>query len=114
MAITSLLSTAYTMWFIPVETGKRGAGKGRFPVQNLDESGPVEKYLPYLNPVVSGLLCVFAWALSRKQNAPKGLWLIMLLPAVMLLIVTVAMRSMVEIETSISELNRLKYGYKGA
>jgi hypothetical protein len=78
------------------------------------DDGPINTYLPYMNLAISGLLCLAAWGLKGKETSPEGLWLFLLLPGVVLAMITVARRSMADIQAGIGELTGLKYDYKGA
>lgn len=98
------------MWSIPDEPPQ---AVGRFPLAHGSE-GPVQKYLPYLNSLASGLLALSSVSLRTKEGIPGGLWLFMLLPGVMLLMITIARKSMNDIQSSIGELSEMRYGYKGA
>ncbi|KAI9678168.1 MAG: hypothetical protein M1817_006113 [Caeruleum heppii] len=105
LSITSLLSTAYIMRFIPI-----GAGdvKGKKPMRsNLDvwtaQGGPVEIYLPWLNGAVCALLLL--GSLSQKK-AGHSEWMMWTVPS--------AGARLTLKSVDVGELERLKYGYKGA
>jgi glucan phosphoethanolaminetransferase (alkaline phosphatase superfamily) len=111
LAITSLLSTAYTMRFVPVNGESTTK---RFSPRITELDGPIEKYFAYLNGAIAGLLLLAAWSLRRQSDSPEGLWVFLLLPAVMLVMIMVARKSMSDVEASIVELDGMKYEYKGA
>ena len=116
MAISSLISTAYTMYSVPVSGMSNSVGRSAMSLSG-SEDGPIEKYLPLLNVVLAGLLGLSGLVMVKRERDSgivEGTWMFMLLPAVLLGIVTVARRSMEEVQTGIGELRRLRYGYKGA
>lgn len=110
MAMTSLVSTAYTMWYIPFQHTTAGLGRAGL---NL-EDGPLDQFLPYLNPIISLFLCLAAWRLKQQERGPEGLWLFLLMPSALLVMVTVVRRSIVDVQTGIGELSGMKYHYRGA
>ena len=78
-----------------------------------DES-PINQYLPYLSGSISALLLLAAWAYRSRTDVPEGLWLFLLLPAVIFGMVFMARRSIIEIQTGLTELQGMRYEYKGA
>jgi hypothetical protein len=81
---------------------------------NIEIDGPVEMYLPYLNGAISGLLLLASWSLKRRSDSQEGLWVFLLLPAIMFAMVMIARKSMADVEAGITQLDGMKYNYKGA
>jgi hypothetical protein len=125
LSITSLASSAYVMYFVPVShtagassssassSVARTAQRPVLPVAGGEES-PVNQYLPYLNAFICALLLLASWGYSSRTDVPEGLWLFLLLPAVVCGMVFVARRSIGDIQAGLGELQGLKYDYKGA
>jgi len=122
LSITSLLSTSYTMWFIPVSPNraplslfktKRPAKPAFLPIE---DNGPIEQALPYLNLGICALLCLAAAGLKGKKSQawPEEFWVFLLLPTVMLGMVWVGKKWMTDVQQGIGELQGMRYGYKGA
>ncbi|KAI4275020.1 MAG: hypothetical protein LQ337_003508 [Flavoplaca oasis] len=90
LSISSLLCTAYLLFFLPESeaTGKRMNTRG--------PPGPLLQHGPYLNGVLSFMIGLSALTMDDKRMDHDGFWLLCLLP--------------VDIES----LERLKYPYKGA
>jgi len=78
----------------------------------------VHRYLPYLNVAINVLLGLAAWAYHSRTDVgggvPEGLSLFLLLPGVVFAMGWMARRSMREIQAGLSELQGLRYEYKGA
>lgn len=109
LSITSLLSTAYTLHFIPLTTPDT---KGKTPLYRLEPGSPVTTYLPYLNGGLSALLtliALLAWRRERVEEAWRGV-----LPGVVFAVVMFARREMGVVSREVGGLERLRYGYKGA
>ena len=81
---------------------------------NIEIDGPVEMYLPYLNGGIAALLLLASWSLNRRSDGPEGLWVFLLLPTVLFAMVMVARKSMADVEAGITQLDDMKYNYKGA
>ena len=115
LSITSLLSSAYTMRFIPIYSAS-APGKAQLarPALFVDSDSPVQTLLPLLNLVIAVLLLLISWAVKGRASAPEALWLFLPLPAVMLGVITVARKSMADVQAGIGELEGKKYDYKGA
>lgn len=111
LAITSLLSSAYTMHYLPIDSARPAAT--RHPLLATSD-GPIERYLPYLNAGIAVFLCLGALIVRSKQHSTNGHWLFFLLPALVLGIITITRRSMVDIQIGIGELDGMRYEYKGA
>ncbi|KAK4998675.1 hypothetical protein LTR66_002143 [Elasticomyces elasticus] len=109
LAISSLLSTAYILHFIPPAKPDR---KGKRPVYlaQAEDGGPVRKYLISLNAGLCGVL-VFVALAAWKKDRPEEIWR-GLVPGVTYAIVTYARSQMVSID--VGQLERLRYEYKGA
>jgi hypothetical protein len=71
-------------------------------------------YLPYLNGAISGLLLLASWSLKRRPDSQEGLWVFLLLPAIMFAMVMVVRKSVADVEAGITQLDGMKYNYKGA
>ena len=110
LAITSLLSTSFIMRYMPLGALSRSRAR---PL-DLEPGGPVERYLPYLNGGIAGLLMLASLAVKGRPEEQDGLWLFMLMPTIVFVMVIVARKSMEDVETGITELNNMKYDYKGA
>jgi hypothetical protein len=115
LAITSLISSAYTMRFIPLYAASSpGRAQLARPALFVDADSPVQTLLPWLNLAITILLLVTSWAVKGRVSAPEPLWLFLLLPAVMLGAITVARKSMTDVQVGIGELEGKRYDYKGA
>jgi hypothetical protein len=88
--------------------------RGRARQINIEIDGPVEVYLPYLNGGISGLLLLASLSLKRRTDSQEGLWVFLLLPGIMFAMIMVARKSMADVEAGISQLDSMKYLYKGA
>ncbi len=112
LAITSLLSTSFIMRYLPVAPSHLKLKQPR--PYYIEVDGPVELYLPYLNGGVSVLLLLASWSLRRRPNSQEGLWVFLLLPAIMFAMIMIARKSMADVEAGITQLSGMKYDYKGA
>ena len=71
---------------------------------------PTQRFLPYLNPVLVGVLTVKAWTTSRSRfDHDRDYWF---LPLVVWVLVVVGRWTMGRVD--VGELERLRYKYKGA
>ncbi|KAJ9497911.1 hypothetical protein LTR99_002915 [Exophiala xenobiotica] len=129
LSITSLGASAYIMHFVPIPGSSSSSSRsGRRPPPSsvfgtgtrsgqrlmvLDET-PINHYLPYLSGSISALLLLAAWGYQSRTDVPEGLWLFLLLPAVIFGMVFMARRSIIEIQTGLTELQGMRYEYKGA
>lgn len=79
LAITSLLSTAYMLVFI---SNRRSQDhKRKRPMRYLEpETGPVHRYLGYLNAGLSLLLSLYAIGFRGRKGVHDGFWILCLLP----------------------------------
>ncbi|KAL6251271.1 hypothetical protein RBB50_001479 [Rhinocladiella similis] len=138
LSITSLGSSAYIMSFMPVSStsSSPGSASGRRPpppsvvfgpasssgrdssssfFATSPDDGPVKQYLPYMNAAISVILLLLAaMGYRARTDVPEGLWLFLVLPAVIFGMVVMARRSIGEIQTGLRELQGMKYDYKGA
>ena len=125
LSITSLASSSYIMFFVPVSTSTSPSVAERSAPPNsraeaarrkfaLSDQSPINQYLPYLNASIDALLFLASMAYRRRTNVPEGLWLFLLLPGVMFAMVFMARRSINEISRGLDELQGLRYEYKGA
>ena len=111
LAVTSLCSTAFIMRYLPLGSPHT---RGQIRQISIEIDGPVEMYLPYLNGAISGLLLLASWSLKRRPDSQEGLWVFLLLPAIMFAMVMIARKSMADVEAGITQLDSMKYNYKGA
>jgi len=106
LGITSLTSTAYALY-----TTRSHPSPKPVPQHILHNTrSPVEKYLDHLNAGVCIVLLLSAWA-AKRAGREEDMWLSVLAPAVFLVIYFA--RTQLR-PVDVSELERLKYGYKGA
>jgi hypothetical protein len=73
--------------------------------------GPLELYLPYLNAVLVVLLALAGFVGQQRAKEGEGLWFA-LLPGLVFGFVGVAKGIMGSVD--VGQLERLRYGYKGA
>lgn len=99
------------MRYLPVGTSRTIL---RYRPLDIEIDGPVELYLPYLNGGIAGLLLAASWSLKRKSDSQEGLWVCLLLPAVLFTMIMIARKSMADVEAGITQLHGMKYNYKGA
>ncbi|OCT51611.1 hypothetical protein CLCR_09062 [Cladophialophora carrionii] len=130
LGITSLISSAYIMYMVPVSTPlgslsnlpriassaqqRRNYSSSQTSFLLTSDQSPINQYLPYLNAFICALLFLASWGYWSRSDVPEGLWLFLLLPGVVFGMVFMAKRSMAEIETGLSELRGMRYQYKGA
>lgn len=109
LSVTSLLSTAYTLHFVPTT---RPNDKSSGSLLTQPKAGPLMRYMEPANGVLSALLGLNAAIYKGRPGIQEHLWLMSLSPLFCFIVITLARRIMVEVD--IGELERLKYGYKGA
>jgi len=134
LSITSLGASAYIMHFVPIagssssssssssaaaRSGQRQPPSSVFgtwgsPLLTVSDQSPINQYLPYLSGSISALLLLAAWGYRSRTDVPEGLWLFLLLPAVIFGMVFMARRSIIEIQTGLAQLQGMRYEYKGA
>jgi hypothetical protein len=102
--ITSLLSTAYALWMTPSRAPTPSS------VQAAQLQGPIEKYLDHLNAILCIILLPFAWK-AKSTGREDDMWF-SVMPGVVFLVIY-GLRTQLK-PVDIGELERLKYGYKGA
>ncbi|KAF2239392.1 hypothetical protein EV356DRAFT_528652 [Viridothelium virens] len=117
ISITSLLSTAYIVYFMPPRKIDK---KGKRPVyiaEREEAVGPVRKYLISLVAALCTALAINGISVARKLGHdepwitnPQIWWT--LLPSVIFGLVMFARSQMTPIDTA--ELQRARYPYKGA
>jgi hypothetical protein len=133
LAVTSLLASAYYLYALPessASTGlpwvdawfrKRSASvKGKENETYIPRLGdrvdksPLELYLPSLNVVLAALVAVIGMLDgSRSSSGKESLGAVYaLLPAGVFALVILVKRELASVD--VGELERLKYGYKGA
>ncbi|MCJ1238731.1 hypothetical protein MMC14_006722 [Varicellaria rhodocarpa] len=111
LSITSLVSTAYMLFFIPnvrLNTSRRK----RRNLQIEPEPSMIDQYLGYLNGGLSFLIALNAWTIQEKNGVHDLFWTLCLLPSLVFVVIVVAKRLMISVD--VDELEDLKYGYKGA
>ncbi|KAK5053807.1 hypothetical protein LTR84_001769 [Exophiala bonariae] len=138
LSITSLLSTAYLMYMIPPDAAlfSRGDDHGSLDLSAVvnrrsqrarqqaargSPSGffggpdsPLTVYLPFLNAFVAVLLVVLAGGFRGKVGVPDGLWAFFLLPGLVFAVVLTVRSSIGDVQKGLTELQGMRYGYKGA
>ena len=80
----------------------------------VELDGPVRDFLPYLNGGMSSLLLIASWSLRGRQDRQEWLWLFLLLPAIIFAMVMIARKSIADVETGLTDLNGMRYDYRGA
>ena len=79
LAITSLLSTAYILVFIPNRKAQDPDRKR--PMRHLEpDPGLVHQYLGYLNAGLGLLLSIYAFGFRGKTGVHDGFWMLCFLP----------------------------------
>lgn len=112
LSVSSLLSTAYILHYIPPKATPAPDPKGKRPMYQTRDNGdgPVEQYLVLLNAVLSGAVAVaamVAWNRGLAAEAWRGV-----LPAAIFGVVIIARTQMAPVP--FDGLERLRYEYKGA
>lgn len=75
---------------------------------------PLTVYLPFLNAFVAVLLVVLAGGFRGKPGVPDGLWAFFLLPGLVFVVVLTVRSSIGDVQKGLTELQGMRYGYKGA
>lgn len=71
LSLSSLVCTAYILFFMPIEAQEK---KGKKPIYKIEaERTPVEKYLVYLDAALAGLLLLAA-GLSWRKGLGDDAW----------------------------------------
>ncbi|MCJ1461706.1 hypothetical protein MMC07_000304 [Pseudocyphellaria aurata] len=111
LSMSSLLCTAYVLIFVPKD---KPDASNREPAQQIQQprSGPVRRYINYLNGGLSMLILLNALTLKERRGVHEGFWLLCILPAVAFSVIMMARRTMLDVD--ISKLEDLRYEYKGA
>lgn len=128
LCMTSLITTAYILAFVP--NTRPESPNGADSKRHLEpESGPVHQYISYLNGALSLLCALNSITFKDKQGVHDGFWLLCLLPVgtwplsremavqpnrrvVSFVVIMLARRLMLSVD--VGELEKLRYGYKGA
>lgn len=119
LSIPSLLSSAYILYYFPHDlTGipfldnlhKKGVSNTRkLPgLGDVVDRGPLERYLAMMNAALCGLLTLGSLLLKRDSGF-QGFGL---LPGAVFITILVAKYMMAQVD--VDDLQRLKYGFKGA
>jgi len=98
--------------FIPNEKGGANNGSHHSPRTFPPQQRPINKYIPYLNGTFGLLLAIDGLIWRGRSGVHEGFWILCLLPTIVFSISIVARRIMLEVD--VDELERLRYGYKGA
>lgn len=77
LAVSSLLCTAYILFFLP--NGKSAEGRMSSPAS--EGEGPICRYITYLNGGLSVLVGLNAFHFTSKEGVHDGFWLFCLLPS---------------------------------
>ncbi|CAF9910978.1 MAG: hypothetical protein GOMPHAMPRED_007256 [Gomphillus americanus] len=104
-AMSSFGMTAYVLLFIP----SGGPKMALFPRTDLS---PAQKFVPYMNGVLSLLIGLNGLSWKDRLSAPDGFWIVSWMPLVILATVIVARKVLVEVNPD--ELWDLKYELRGA
>lgn len=115
LSISSLLCSAYILFFIPLTTSiapfSTSVAKLQSPCvianQRVDVRGPIEAYLAILNLLLAGVLAVTGWLGGSAKGVPFPA-----LPGVVFGVVSMARLVMGSVD--VGELQGLRYRYKGA
>ena len=79
LCITSLIATAYILAFVPT-TGSKSPNRVKSRRQLEPESGPIRRYISYLNGALS-LVCALNFiTFKEKVGVHDGFWVLCLLP----------------------------------
>ncbi|KAL2355734.1 hypothetical protein BJ546DRAFT_643415 [Cryomyces antarcticus] len=109
LSISSLLSTAYILYSIPLRKPNPKSKRPIFPIHGM---GPVEKYLTSLNGALCGILGLAgAGKVVLGSGGYAGGWEL-LVPGVVFATIMFARRQMGSID--VAALERLRYQYRGA
>ncbi|MCJ1425938.1 hypothetical protein MMC29_003839 [Sticta canariensis] len=111
LSMSSLMCTAYILLFIP-KINSDSANRNHTQEILQPASGPIHRYLSFLNGGLSMLILLNVFSLKGKQGVHEGFWLLCILPAVIFSITMMARHTMLDVD--ISELEGLRYEYKGA
>jgi hypothetical protein len=119
LGITSLLATAWICKFVPATSASKKSrslqpsGFGDF-APDVNDAGPVEKYLIPLTSVITLLLFIAAFGLKGREGREEGFWILCLMPGCVFWVVMVARRIMGSMGIEIGELEGKRYEFKGA
>ena len=80
LSITSLISTAYMLLFIPNVRPRASKRKRRSPRVEREPS-LIDQYLGYLNGGLSFLIALNAWTIQEKKGVHDLFWTLCLLPS---------------------------------
>lgn len=75
---------------------------------------PLTQYLPYLDAFLSVLLVVLAGGFRGRSDLPDGWWAFFLLPGLAFVIVLAVRTTINDVQKGLTELQGMRYGYKGA
>lgn len=115
LSISSLLCSAYVLYFIPLTTSIAPFSSSVSKLQSSSDTadkevidrGPIETYLATLNAVLAGMLAITGWLGGSAKGVPFPA-----LPGVVCGVV--GMTRWVMGSVDVGELQGLRYRYKGA
>lgn len=127
-SMTSLLTTAYILVFVP--NPKATKAKSEQPWLVLQRhSRFAHEWISYLNEGLSLLIALNAFTFRSKRGVHEGFWLLCFLPAgeseaieerqkqaedMIVSLCTIMLARSLMLSVDVDELEKLKYGYKGA
>ena len=80
LSMSSLMCTAYILLFIP-KLNSDAANRNHTQEILQPASGPIRRYLGYLNGGLSMLILLNVFSLKGKRGVHEGFWLLCILPA---------------------------------
>lgn len=127
LSISSLICTAYILIFIPNSRAEPANHKQPMTISQ-STTGPIHRYISYLNGGLSILILLNALKFKNQQGVHESFWVLCIVPSgepklrmrqhsssygiVVLLIIVTVKRLMRAVD--LSELEALRYEYKGA
>lgn len=114
LSITSLLSTAYILHFIPPKQKQPPDPKGKRPLYLMrgQDDGPINQYLPWLDGALGAFIALLGLLSWRKGAIDAGDTWRAVLPGIIFAVVMLAREQLAPLD--VDGLERLKYDYKGA
>jgi len=112
LSFTSLSCTIYILYTIPSRPTSSQPKPSSTFLQTTPPQSPLEKYLPHLNATLCIVLLLAAWRAKLAGAEREEEMYLSILPPVVFLIIYVARTQLKPVD--VGELEKLKYGYKGA
>lgn len=109
-SLASLVATIWILQYIPLSAGSTVDSQGRPLSYHKQMQGPIERYLPALNGVLSGLLGLSAVVAWRRGEIDVAL--IKAMPGMVYVAILVTRTQLVDVD--VGSLRRARYGYTGA